>query len=257
LLYAHRLIDWRVRSSGPTEAKHPICASTHPRPIALQLALALLLTMSKDFAIFLKKRASLEEEQAHGLRKLCRTTTDSVRRPDARQGSYAKQLEETVRIHDRIADNGLSFAGSLHQMNEDLLELAGAMERGRKHWKQTGLSAEKRVHDAELLMEKAKTKYDSMAEEYDRARTGGVHASKKFGLKGPKSGAQYEEDLLRKVEASDNDYASKVQAANGQRQELLHTLRPQAVKALRDLINECDSGLTLQLQKFGRFLLQL
>ena len=57
------------------------------------------------------------------------------------------------------------------------------------------------------------------------------------------------------MQAADSDYQSKVQLARSQRQELLDTLRPQAVKALLDLINECDSGLTLQLQKYGMFFL--
>ena len=152
-----------------------------------------------------------------------------------------------------MADNGIQFALSLHQMHEDLHDLAANMERGRKSWKQTGLSAEKRVQDSESMMEKAKAKYDSLAEEYDRARTGDKQSGRVFGLKGPKSAAQHEEDLHRKVQASDADYASKVQTAQSQRQELVNTSRPQTVKALQDLIKECDSGLTLQLQKFGQF----
>ena len=150
-----------------------------------------------------------------------------------------------------MADNGIQFALSLHQMHEDLHDLAAHMERGRKSWKQTGLSAEKRVQDSESMMEKAKAKYDSLAEDYDRARTGDKQSGRVFGLKGPKSAAQHEEDLNRKVQAADADYASKVQTAQSQRQELVSTLRPQTVKALQDLIRECDSGLTLQLQKFG------
>lgn len=152
-----------------------------------------------------------------------------------------------------MADNGVQFALSLHQMHEDLHELATGMERGRKQWKQNGLSAEKRVQDSEALMEKAKGKYNSLAEDYDRARTGDKQSGRVFGLKGPKSAAQHEEDLQRKVQQADSDYSSKVQTAKIQRQELLSTLRPQAIKALQDLINECDSGLTLQLQKFGTF----
>lgn len=151
-----------------------------------------------------------------------------------------------------MADNGVQFALSLHQMHEDLQDLAGIMERGRKHWKQNGLSAEKRVQDLESMMEKAKAKYDSLAEDYDRARTGDKQSGRVFGLKGPKSAAQHEEDLNRKVQAADSDYQSKVQLAKSQRQDLISTLRPQAVKSLLDLIIECDSGLTLQLQKFGR-----
>lgn len=199
----------------------------------------------------MKKRSILEEEHAQGLKKLCRSSHEAARRPENRQGSYALNYDETIRIHDRMADNGIQFALSLHQMHEDLQDLAGIMERGRKHWKQNGLSAEKRVQDSESMMEKAKAKYDSLAEDYDRARTGDKQPGRVFGLKGPKSAAQHEEDLNRKVQTADSDYQSKVQLAKSQRQELISTLRPQAVKSLLDLIIECDSGLTLQLQKFG------
>ena len=206
---------------------------------------------ARDFAAFLKKRSSLEEEQAQGLKKLCKASYDSSKRPDNRQGSYAQHYDEVIRIHDRMADNGIQFALSLHQMHEDLHDLSANMERGRKHWKQNGLSAEKKVQDSESMMEKAKAKYDSLAEDYDRARTGDRQSGRVFGLKGPKSAAQHEEDLHRKVQQADSDYQTRVQAAKSQRQELVSTLRPQAIRALQDLINECDSGLTLQLQKFG------
>lgn len=228
----------------------------------LQVGINTLLTRLKqsiasarEFAAFLKKRSTLEEEQAQGLKKLCRSSHESTRRPDNRQGSYAQSYDEIVRIHDRMADNGVQFALSLHQMHEDLHELAANVERGRKNWKQNGLAAEKRVQDSENLMEKAKAKYNSLAEDYDRARTGDKQSGRVFGLKGPKSAAQHEEDLQRKVQQADADYSSKVQTAVSQRQELVSTLRPQAIKALQDLINECDSGLTLQLQKFGRSLI--
>ena len=106
----------------------------------------------------MKKRAALEEEHAQGLKKLCRTTYESTRRPDSRQGSYAKNYEDIHRIHERLADNGVQFALSLHQMHEDLQELATDKERGRKQWKLTGLSAEKKLQDSEFALEKAKMK---------------------------------------------------------------------------------------------------
>lgn len=152
-----------------------------------------------------------------------------------------------------MADHGLQFAVSLQQMSDDLQELATNIERGRKQWKQTGLAAEKKVIDAEALAEKAKAKYESFAEQYDRVRTGDKQGGK-FGLKGHKSAAQHEEELLRKVQNADSDYASKVQAAQAARQELVSTHRPQAVHHLQQLISECDSGLTLQQQKFGGYL---
>lgn len=151
-----------------------------------------------------------------------------------------------------MADNGIQFALLLHQMHEDLQDLASNMERGRKLWKQNGLTAEKKVQDAEALMEKAKAKYNSLAEDYDRVRTGDKGSGRVFGLKGPKSAAQHEEDLQRKVQQADSDYQSRVQTAKNQRQELVNTLRPQAIRAVQEFVHECDSGLTLQLQKFGR-----
>ncbi|KAL1301485.1 hypothetical protein AAFC00_005731 [Neodothiora populina] len=208
---------------------------------------------AKDYAAFLKKRSSIEEDHAMGMRRLAKTHHDSIRKTDSRQGSYVHQLEQVMRQHERMADNGMQFALSVHQMHEDLNELSRNIELGRKHWKHEGLNAEKRATDAESAMDKAKTKYDGLAEEYDRARTGDAKGGRRLGLKGPKSAAQVEEDLLRKLQAADSDYQQKVHAARAQREELIKTGRPQAVKALRELINECDSGLALQLQKFATF----
>jgi len=150
-----------------------------------------------------------------------------------------------------MADNGMQFALSLHQMHEDLNEMSNNIERGRKNWKHEGLNAEKRFSDAESLMDRAKTKYDGLAKDYDSAKTGDIKGSRRI-MKGPKSAAQHEEDLLRKLQAADSDYASKVQAAKSQREELVNSSRPRAVKATEELIRECDSALALQLQKFGK-----
>lgn len=81
-------------------------------------------------------------------------THQSIRRPDGRQGTYAYSFDLTTRIHERIAENGLQFSVALHQMYDDLMELSNNMDRGRKHWKQTGMAYEKKTSDAELLVEK-------------------------------------------------------------------------------------------------------
>ena len=194
----------------------------------------------------------LEEDHAQGLKKICRSSQEVARRPDSRQGSYAQNYLEVTRIYDTMADNGVQFALNLHQMHEDLNELAGRIEAGRKQWKQTGLSAEKRVQDAEALMEKARAKHSSLVDDYERARTGDKGSGRVFGLKGPKSAAQHEEDLHRKLQAAETDYKSKVQSSQQMKQDLVRSQRPQTTKALQQLVLECDSGLTLQLQKFGK-----
>lgn len=194
----------------------------------------------------------MEEEHAQGLRKLSRAVNEAANRTENRQGTYSSSYKDIHRLQERMADHGLQFSVSLQHMSDDLHELATNMERGRKQCKQTGQAAEKKVGDAESLAEKAKAKYDSLADQYDRVRTGEKQGGK-FGLTGHKSAAQHEEELLRKVQNADSDYAAKVQAAAAARQELLNTHRPQTVNDLQKLIKECDSGLTLQQQKFGVF----
>ncbi|RWA14126.1 hypothetical protein EKO27_g964 [Xylaria grammica] len=209
---------------------------------------------AKEFAIFLKKRSVLEEEHARGMKKLCKSNQDNIHHSDHRQGSFAKSYEEMLAIHDRMAENGTQFAFSLHQMHEDLLEVAAVAEKHRKGWKQNGLAAEQRLMDIESAMRKSKAKYDALADEYDRVRTGEARQGPRvFGIKGPKSAAQQEEDLLRKTQAADTDYMGKVQAYQSEKATMESTTRPEAIRALQDLIRECDSGTTLQMQKFASF----
>lgn len=174
-----------------------------------------------------------------------------MRRPDHRTGTFSHAYDEMIYIHERMAENGSGFATSLQQMHDDLNEMAASAERSRKHWKTTGLAAEQKVVDLDNTVRKSKAKYDSLAEEYERARTG--EGSKKviYAFKN-KSAAQQEEDLLRKVQAADSTYHSHVQTLQTEKAQLETSLRPEAIKSLQDLIREVDSGLGLQMQKFGR-----
>jgi hypothetical protein len=194
----------------------------------------------------------MEEDHANTLKKLSRTTLENIQKADARHESYQRQFELVMHANERIGDNGLQFGLALHAMHENLLQMANKMDGSRKTWKQQGLAAEKKVQDAEALAEKAKAKYDQLAEDLDKVKTGDTGAGRKFGLKGPKSAAQHEEDLTRKLQAADQDYQSKVQTAQTYRKELVATTRPQAVTALVDLIKEIDAALTMEMQKYGK-----
>jgi hypothetical protein len=102
-----------------------------------------------------------------------------------------------------------------------------------------------------LVFAQAKVKLESATEEYDRVRTGDRRPGKGFGLRGSRSGAQYEEDAHRRVGVADTDYSHKVQLAQTQRHELIVSFLPQAVQSLKELIKECDAGLSVQIQKYG------
>jgi hypothetical protein len=207
-------------------------------------------------AAFLKKRSAMEDDHAKELKRLCRTTLESLKSRESRQFSYATQMEEVCRVHDRMAENETVFGLNLHQMSVDLDSLAHDMERGRKQWKTTGLAAENRVQEAERALDKAKQKYDSVADDYDMAKTGEKPSNRHLGFRA-KSGAALEEDLHRKLNIADQDYQVRVQHAHQLRKDLVSTARPQAVQALLQLIQECDCGVTLQLQKFGMYCLLL
>lgn len=208
----------------------------------------------QEFAQFLKKRAAIEEDHAYGMRKLCKTTQDMMQRPDHKQGSFSDAYHSMMVIHDKMAQNELQFSSSLQQMHDDLVELAAIAEKNRKGWKVNGLAAEQKVADMEASVRKLKAKLDSTAEEYERVRTGdsSQKGAKMFGFKGPKSAAQHEDDLLRKVQALDQDFRSRVDMLQAEKSELINSTRPEAVKALQDIIKECDAGLALQIQKFGK-----
>ncbi|OIW31004.1 RhoGAP-domain-containing protein [Coniochaeta ligniaria NRRL 30616] len=243
-------------------AQHRVASSIAGSSHSLQMGISTMLNRlkqsiasAKEFALFLKRRALLEDEHAQGLRKLCRMSQDSIHRTEHRGGSFAKAYEDMMAIHERMAENGMQFSTSLMQMHEDLVELAAMAEKSRKGWKQSGLAAETRVVDMETAMRKSKSKYDSLAEEYERVRTGDIGGAKGkvFGIRGPKSAEQHEQDLLRKVQTADQDYYGKVQTYQTERGELLNRIRPETVKALQDIVRECDSGMVLQMQKFASF----
>jgi Rho GTPase-activating protein RGD1 len=207
---------------------------------------------AKEWATFLKKRATLEEEHAQGLKQICRGTQNKLHAPDYRADSFSRALDETMAIHERMADNEMQFAMSLHQMHDDLQELAAVAEKSRKGWKASGLAAEQRVVELQTAVRKSKAKYDSLADEFERAKTGDSSGQKgRFGFKVPKSAAQHEDDLQRKVNGADADYHGKVQTLQQERGDLLNRTRPETIKALQDLVRECDSSLVMQMQKFG------
>jgi hypothetical protein len=157
-------------------------------------------------------------------------------------------------INERMAENSSTFAASLQTMHDDLVDLATATERGRKHWKATGLAAEQKVADLEQTMRKSKTKYDSLADEYERTRTGeGKGSGKVLNAFKNKTAAQVEEDLLKKVQAADQTYHGHVKSLQTEKAHLETSFRPDAVKHLQDLIKEMDAGLTLQMQKLAAF----
>lgn len=200
-----------------------------------------------DAASFFKKRATQEDRSAQELRKLCHSTTACIRRPESRHGTYAAGFEELTRIHETLADNGTHFAQALNTMYDDLSKMIGSMEHSRKQWKSFGLLSEKRVQDAEAQADKARARVEGLQ---DGSGSGGTITGKFAGFKAARQGLDPEERIAQ----ANEEFQAKQQTARALRQELIQSQRPQAVHALRDMIDECDAGLAAHLQKYGEWI---
>lgn len=204
---------------------------------------------AREFSTFVKKLASQESEHQQSVKKLARNTRDAVKRPDARQGTFARQFDEMVAMSERGADASNSYIAALHIMHDELAELAKTIDRTRKSVKESALRQEKLVVEAEQAAEKAKSKYDQAAEDLEKMRTGDP-TKNKFGFKQSRT-PQHEDELQRKVTTAESEFQQRVAQAEQARRELLAKHRPAAVKQLKDLILECDAGMSLQLQKYA------
>lgn len=217
-------------------------------PTALLARLKQSIISAREVAAFVRKKAQFESEHQMALKKLARHTCESIRKPEGRQGSFLRQFESMVKMNERMADVGNTYVAALHTMHDELSELAKSVEKSRKNIKESCLRNEKNTSEAEQLAEKAKAKYDSLCEDFERMRTGDPKS--KFGFKQSKT-AQHEEELHKKVTAAEAEYRQRVDSAKKLRNELINKLRPVSVKELKELVLECDSGISLQLQKYA------
>ena len=204
---------------------------------------------AKEFATFVKKKAQVDSEHYMAMKKISRHSRESIRREDGRQGTFVSQVDEIIRVNEKISDVGSSHVASLQIMHDEIMDMVKNYEKTRKTIKESSLRNEKNVSDAEQAGEKAKAKYGSLCEELERMRVGDP-TKNKFGFK-KASTAQHEEELTRKVSAADDDYKQKVDSAQRMRKELINKLRPASVKELKELTMECDAAISLQLAKYA------
>jgi len=185
------------------------------------------------------------------LRRICMNSRGEVYRPDGRQGSYMEGMLDILRVYERMADHDTEFSTNLNQIHSELTKMAEYTDSERRRIKQSGLAAERRVQDAERQMERAKARYDSLAQDYIHAKRSSNTSSRRFTFRGPKSTGQFEEELYRKVTVADEEYEAKVVNAQQLRGELVSTLRPNTVNYLKMLIEDIDTCLTTQMQELA------
>ncbi|KAG0256227.1 hypothetical protein BG011_004693 [Mortierella polycephala] len=227
-----------------------------------------------DLMAFLKKRAVMEAEYGANILKLASGLKESYRQqPEGgggsnnnahyKQGTYGDCWSHLLEMHERMGHNRLELSRDLQVVSEELLTIYKETDRSRKQFKEAGAKQERIVQEHEQNLEKAKQKYDSLTEEWERAilqKAADPSASKKTLTKGmnifrqPKSVGQLhrqEEEARVKATAAHEQYKAQLARTNDTRQYYYaHTL-PSILKNLKDTIDESDLSLQYYLMRYG------
>ncbi|KAM0749509.1 RhoGAP-domain-containing protein [Meredithblackwellia eburnea MCA 4105] len=231
----------------------------------------------REASTFLKKRAQIEEEYARAMIKLARSSTESYGLSEGKSGSYVQSWLSLLRTHELLGDNRLKFATQLNDMGEELLGITKEVEKSRKANKELGTRLERGLAEQDTLVDKARTRFDSAAEELERlllikqgeslkdpiapfATTGQGGPNKRtFGkamskLKGPKTVAQVakqEEEVRARMGQSSDSYRAQVLGAEAVRQEYFNLQLPRILRSLKESVDEVDLGTQYHLSRYA------
>ncbi|KAJ3412802.1 hypothetical protein HDV05_000208 [Chytridiales sp. JEL 0842] len=225
----------------------------------------------KDAVNFLKKRASIEEDYGKAMIKLSQTTANQ--KADSKQGSYGESWKQFLYIHEQVGEIRLKFSQAISAAADDLNTLHKNTERSRKQLKDAGYKHWKAVHDAEMSLEKSKTKYESLSEDWERALLNKDNAAdptlalRKNAMSksisspmhmfmqnsnNPTKLQKAEEDARSKASTANENYKQQLLSTNSIRASYFQKHLPRFIRMLKATNDTCDSGLQSQLIKHAQ-----
>ncbi|KAG0097635.1 hypothetical protein BGZ93_002342, partial [Podila epicladia] len=233
----------------------------------------------KDLVSFLKKRSVMEAEYGANILKLASGFRDTYRQQSStaisdssasgssyvKQGSYGEGWIHILEMHERMGNNRLEFSRDLQVISEELSTIYKETDRSRKQFKEAGAKQERIVQEHEQNLEKAKQKYDSYTEEWERAilqKAADPSTPKKATSKTmtmnifrqPKSVNQLhrqEEEAKAKAASAHEHYKAQLAKTNDTRQFYFARTLPNILKNLKDTIDESDLSLQYYLVRYG------
>ncbi|KAG0077468.1 hypothetical protein BGZ92_001910, partial [Podila epicladia] len=237
------------------------------------------LTDLDDLVSFLKKRSVMEAEYGANILKLASGFRDTYRQQSStaisdssasgssyvKQGSYGEGWIHILEMHERMGNNRLEFSRDLQVISEELSTIYKETDRSRKQFKEAGAKQERIVQEHEQNLEKAKQKYDSYTEEWERAilqKAADPSTPKKATSKTmtmnifrqPKSVNQLhrqEEEAKAKAASAHEHYKAQLAKTNDTRQFYFARTLPNILKNLKDTIDESDLSLQYYLVRYG------
>ncbi|RUP45058.1 hypothetical protein BC936DRAFT_148666 [Jimgerdemannia flammicorona] len=212
----------------------------------------------KDAVLFLKKRAAIEEEYARAMIKLSQMTAETFDKTHPKSGTYGDAWTSMLKVHETVGEQRLKFAADILEVSDDMNLLFKDTERSRKQMKETGMKHEKNLQDAEIALDKAKSKYEMHSEEWERSilqkNNDPLHRPKK-GLfnqaKTPQQLERQEEDARMKAAISNENYKSQLAATNQARHDYFHSHLPKILSILKETGDECAVALRYHLSRYA------
>ncbi|CAD6892582.1 unnamed protein product [Tilletia laevis] len=123
---------------------------------------------TRETATFFKKRAAIEEEYARALQKLSLSTAQAYTASDGKAGTFVSAWHNVLKTHEQLGESRLRFATQLSSISDELNTLAKEVDKSRKTARETGLRLERSLQEAETGVDKARSRFDSTAEELER-----------------------------------------------------------------------------------------
>ncbi|KAJ3325873.1 hypothetical protein HDV06_002258 [Boothiomyces sp. JEL0866] len=224
---------------------------------------------AKDASSFLKRRAQIETEYAHHMMKLGTFQKTNQFGEKGKGGSYESNWNEFGKMHHRLGELRLQFASSISEMADNIQVLYKNTERSRKQLKDGAARQHKELLDIEAGLEKARAKFESSSEDWERAQNPDAHISpfaKKSNngqkenpflmlknriqqeVKRPRS----EEEARHKASSANENYKMWLQKANVARQQYFQNHLPRYVRLLKETNADCDDGLQKYLVKYAK-----
>jgi hypothetical protein len=206
---------------------------------------------------------------------------------EGKDGTFGDSWIKFCQLHEKIGHLRLSFATGIHELSDEISNVAKNTERSRKQLKEAGQKQLKVVQESETLLEKAKLKYEWTSEDWEKAIlqldqqdpshalshlsvspgvTPADAASTKKGsslqksisltlFRGSSSAtastklAKTEEEARHKASEANEAYKLQLIRTNALRQQYFAQQLPQVIRYLKDTNSECD-------QKLKSFLIQ-
>ncbi|KAG0640195.1 hypothetical protein HOY80DRAFT_1070690 [Tuber brumale] len=111
-------------------------------------------------------------------------------------------------------------------MHENHMEFPSNKAGGGKRRRKISSTIEKKLLEAELVVDKAEIKCGTLAKQWDKARSGDRRSEKApFSLSRTRTGPRHGEGLQRNVADADSEYHTRVSIATTQRHDALNSPR--------------------------------